>query len=421
MSLKRNIFANYLGAGTIALASILALPWYLAVLGPKQFGLIGFIVMLQAVLGILDAGMSQALVREIVVRLGSSDGDHRSTASLLFSFERFYWLFALCAGCFTLLLSDTITTHWLNLEDLPVALGRYAIYGAAAIFVVQFPGSIYRSLLVGAQAQVTLNGIMLGGALLRHVGGVIVVLVWPTLSAYLIWQASIALLETVVRGKSAWGILNVKRNQQKWETKELSQTWRLVASMSGATWLGALTVQMDKIVLSQMVTIEQFGYYTIAATVAAGMLQLVYPLVQAVLPRAIQLRTEPAALRRLSIKLVSLVGLMATLGALIFITAGKWLLDVWLRNPESAAVVYPILAILLVGTGLNAFYNVGYINWLVHEKIYRVFQVNALALALSVALIPLLVVWQGTIGAAFGWLVINLVGFILSLEWLKNR
>jgi O-antigen/teichoic acid export membrane protein len=191
--------------------------------------------------------------------------------------------------------------------------------------------------------------------------------------------------------------------------------------MSGVTLLGALTVQMDKIVLSRMVTVEQFGYYTVAATVAAGMLQLVYPLVQAVLPRAIQLRAEPAALRSLGIKLVRLIGMLVGLGALLFIAAGEWLLGVWLRNPAVVAVVYPLLAVLLVGTALNAFYNVGYINWIVHEKIRRVFQVNALALALSVALIPPLVAWQGTIGAAFGWLAINLIGFLLSLEWLKRK
>lgn len=421
MTLKRNILANYLGAGTVALAPVFALPWYLAALGPEQFGLIGFIVMLQAVLGLLDAGISQALVREITVRLDSADGGRRSTAALLFGFERIYWLFALCAGCVTLLLADTLARHWLNLAGLSVASGREAIYGAAAIFAVQFPGSAYRSLLVGAQAQVTLNGIMLGGALLRHAGGVIVVLVWPTLTAYLVWHASIALLETLLRGRLAWRTLNVRRNRVKWEIQQLRPMWRSVAGMSGVTLLGALTVQMDKIVLSRMVTIEQFGYYTVAATVAAGMLQLVYPLVQAVLPRAIQLRAEPAALRSLGIKLARLIGLLVGLGALLFIAAGEWLLGVWLRNPAVVAVVYPLLAVLLVGTALNAFYNVGYINWIVHEKIRRVFQVNALALVLSVALIPPLVAWQGTIGAAFGWLAINLIGFLLSLEWLKRK
>ena len=421
MALKKNILANYLGAGAIALAPIFALPWYLAVLGPKQFGLIGFIVMLQAVLGLLDAGMGQALVREIAVRFSSENRGGRSTASLLFGFERLYWLFALCAGGATLLMADTIASHWLNLEGLPVASGREAIYGAAFIFAAQFPGSVYRSLLVGADAQIALNGIMLGGALARHAGGVIVVLVWPTLSAYLIWHASIALLETLVRGRWAWRTLNVKRSQAKWEIETLRPVWKIVAGMSGAVWLGALTVQMDKIILSKMVTIEQFGYYAIAATVAVGMLQLVYPLIQAALPRAVHLRAEPAALRNLSIKLAGLVGLLTALGALIFVVAGEWLLGIWLRNAEAVVIVYPLLAILLLGTVMNAFYNIGYINWIAQEKIYRMFQVNALALALSAALIPPLVAWQGTVGAAFGWLVINLIGLAFSLEWLKRK
>lgn len=275
--------------------------------------------------------------------------------------------------------------------------------------------------MVGAQAQVTLNGIMLSGALLRHIGGVAIVFAWPILPAYLIWQAVVALLETLVRGRSAWSILNVKRNDTQWEIKELRPLWGVVASMSGATWLGALTVQIDKIVLSRMATIEQFGYYVIAATVATGVLQLVYPLVQAVLPHAIGLRAEPAALRRLGIKLTWMIALLAGLVAAIFINAGDWLLSAWLRNPEAATTIYPLMALLLTGTCLNAFFNVGYIYWIVHAKTYRVFQVSALSLVLSLALIPPLVGWKGPIGAAFGWLIINLIGFVLSLEWLKRK
>jgi len=421
MALRKNILANYLGTGAVALVPILALPWYLEALGAKLFGLIAFITMLQAVLGLVDAGMSQALVREITVRLDSMGEGRYRTAALLFGFERIYWLFALCAGGATLLLADTIANHWLNLGGLPVESGRYAVYGAAAIFAAQFPGSVYRSLLVGAQAQVALNGIMLCGVLLRQVGGVIVVFTWATLPAYLIWHASIALLETLVRGWMAWTTLNTRRNQTKWEAKELSSIWRLVAGMSGAAWLGALTVQMDKIVLSRMVSIEQFGFYMVAAAVATGALQIVYPLVQAVLPRAIQLRGQPAALHQLGIKLAWAICLLVGFGAVIFIAIGRELLDVWLGNPEAVAVAYPVLGILLVGTGLNAFYNVGYIHWIVHEKIRRVLQVNALALVLSIVLIPFFVTWQGVTGAAFGWLAINLIGFVLSLEWLGRK
>jgi O-antigen/teichoic acid export membrane protein len=143
--------------------------------------------------------------------------------------------------------------------------------------------------------------------------------------------------------------------------------------------------------------------------------------VQAILPRAIQLRADPVMLRRLCIKLISLLGLMAVLGLLLFITVGEWLLNIWLRNPQAVEVVYPILAILLVGTCLNALYNVGYIYWIVYEKVQRIFQVNAVALISSVVIVPLSVAWQGTIGAAFSWLMINLIGLLLSLEWLARK
>jgi len=83
--------------------------------------------------------------------------------------------------------------------------------------------------------------------------------------------------------------------------------------------------------------------------------------------------------------------------------------------------VYPMLAVLLAGTAFNAFYNIGYVNWLAHQKVYRILQVNALSLALSVVLIPLFISSQGTIGAAFGWLAINVVGLVLSLGWLQRK
>ncbi|WP_367849025.1 lipopolysaccharide biosynthesis protein [Rhodoferax sp. WC2427] len=420
MGLKNNILANYLGTGTIALAPILALPWYLQALGPKQFGLIGFITMLQALLGIMDAGTSQALVREFAIRFNATDGGKRDTASLLYGVERLYWVFGLTIGTAILLLSNVIATHWLVLDDLPLSLGTYAICGAGILFAVQFPGSVYRSLLVGTQAQIPLNAIMLIGALARHVGGVMVVLCWPTLYAYLVWQAGVGLLETLARGHRAWRTTGVKRSGLRWEPQSLLPVWKTIANLTGTAWLAALTVQMDKIILSKMVGLQQFGYYTIAASIALGALQLVYPLIQAVMPMAIQLRFDPRGLRKLSIKLLWLFGGLVAIGGLLFAAMGEWMLHFWVRNATAATAIYPVLSVLLIGTALNAFYNVGYIHWLVVGKVDRMLKVNLAALVLSIAIIPPLVDRLGIIGAAFGWLSINLIGFTFSLEWLRN-
>jgi O-antigen/teichoic acid export membrane protein len=416
----KNIIANYLGAAATALAPMFALPWYLSELGPAQFGLLGFITTLQAILGLLDAGIGQALVREIAVRFDHTESGRFKTASLLFCFERIYWVFALSAALVVALLAHAISTHWLNLGDLPVETGRQAVYGAAAIFAAQFPGSVYRSALVGTQAQVTLNILVSGSAIVRHAVGVAVVVGWPTMLSYVTWHAIFSLVETLIRRKCAWSILQIKSIQVNCTMKELKHLWRSSANMSGAVLIGVLTVQMDRIVLSRMVSIEQFGYYTIAATLAIGMIQIIYPLTQAALPRAVQLRSDPDALRVLSIKLAWMIALIVGLGGVVFIVEGSLLLHIWLRSAETVAAVHPILTVLLLGTALNAFYNVGYVNWLARNKSHRILQVNALALLLSVAVIPLLVSRLGSIGAAFGWLCINLIGLVFSLGWIKR-
>jgi O-antigen/teichoic acid export membrane protein len=421
VAIKKNILANYLGTGVVTIAPILALPWYLSLLGSKQYGLLGFIATLQAVLTIIDAGMSQALVREFSLRLDIEKKMVTNAAVILFGFERIYCIFSILTACVVIIFAKTIVIRWLNLSNLPTSLGVEAVYGAAALFAIQFPGSLYRSLLVGAQAQVKLNGIMLSSALCRHIGAVIILFIWPTLFAYLLWNILIAFIETFLRARLAWSTLGVNRKVIHWEIEMLRPTWLKIANMSAATFLGALTVQIDKIVLVKMVDIEQFGYYVIASTVATGLLQLIYPLIQAVLPRAIQLRKNPINIYKLNIKLLKSIALIAGLVVFGYVFFGRFVLTLWLKSDLVVGHVYQYLAILLVGTLLNAFYNIGYMNWIANEQTKRIIQVNALSLLLAIILAPMLIIKYGTIGAAFSWIIINLIGLILSLEWVRQK
>ncbi len=421
MLLKKNIVANYVGTGAVVLGPILALPWYLAELGPQQFGLIGFIVLFQTVLGLLDAGLSQALVREFAVRFDSTDEGALNNAVLLFGFERIYWAFAVLAGLSGAVLADPIATYWLNLNGLPDSIGREAVLGASLIFAVQFPGSVYRSMLIGAQAQIALNMILTSSALLRHVGGIGVVILWPTLTAYLIWHSAVALLETLARATAAWRIQKIDRCRVAWDPDTLRPVWKLFASMSGATLLGALTVQMDRIVLSRMVDIEQLGYYSIAATIAVGSLQLVNPLTQAMLPKIIDARNSPGKLSILNKKMFWMMVVIVAISCVFYLVAGRFVLNLWLKDVDLVSKIFPILSVMLIGTALNAFYNIGYINWLAKKTTHRFLQVNIVSLLISVVSIPMFVFWYGPLGAAIGWLTINCIGLAFSLEWVFAR
>ena len=133
MSLRRNIGINFLGQAVVALAPLLAVPWYLQGLGPHQWGLAGFVTTFVAVLGMVETGVGQALVREFAVRLAGAEGAVRAGA-LLAGYERFYWGFALFAALAGAVLAGPICRHWLQLGDLPLDLGSVAVYGAARLF-----------------------------------------------------------------------------------------------------------------------------------------------------------------------------------------------------------------------------------------------------------------------------------------------
>ena len=418
--IKKNIFANYVGAAILVLTPVLVLPFYVTSLGPKVYGLVSFVILLQGLLSMLDAGISQTLVREVTIRYEAGNKIQKPVADLLFGFERIYWVVGLVLAILLIVLAPVIVSSWLKLEEDYLQRGLISVYGAAVIIAFQFFGMVYRSILIGIEKQIALNGILVGNILFRHGGAVIALINQPGITTYIIWHALSALLETCIRFIYVWKTLGVKRNKIQWDVNLVLNVGRYATKMSGAVLLGMLTLQIDKIVLSKAVSIEELGYYTIAATVAIGALQFINPVIQAVLPKAIQMRDRQDVRRAMYCRLAKSFGFLAVLSIISYLFLAKPLLNVWLRNSELVNNIYPILSLMMVGTLLNAFYNIGYMDWLVNHKSKRIMQVNLISLVSAIICLPVLVFWKGTIGAAFGWLLLNLIGFVLSLEWVKG-
>ena len=402
--------ANYFGAGISALAPILALPWYISILGTKYWGLVSFVVVLQGILGLINAGLSQALIREISSLIMAKEIGQQKIAAILYGFERIYWGFSFCTGLLLALFANSIVTHWLKLGDIPVETGRLVIYAAAIIFVVQFPVSIYRSVLFGSGHQVKQNVIISIATVLRHAGCVLALYIHGSIVTYLAWSAFASLIETLVTAKLSWRSLQVNKAELEWDTQEMRKVFLLTIGLSVSVFLGILTLQIDKIVLSWSLPIEQLGYYAIASTVSIGLLQTFTPIVSAVLPKVVQLQGYAQDLKRLNLKLIGIMLVIVSVSALAFTIFGKVLLMLWLRDLHVVEIVFPVLALLLVGSGLNAIYSVGYINWIAAGASKKILIVNASALALSIIFLPFLVTKYQLMGAAMGWVTINIIG-----------
>lgn len=417
---NKNVTFNYLGTAAAVTGPLIALPFYLSILGTKNFGLIAFIITLQGILLLLESGLSQVSYREFAVKLGKSESDLPAAANLLSGFEKIYWSLSLGAAVFLIFLSGVITEHWIILDEKSISLGKQAVYGAAIIFIFQFPGGLYKGFLQAAEEQVTFNTILIFCIILRHLFGVLIVFYWPSLLTYVVWQISTIALDTVLRSFYSWRFLKTKRTFVIFNYAAFRPALISAIKMSLVVLLGVLTTQLDRIILSGMVPIEQYGFYVVASAVSLGALGLIHPFVIAIAPGMMQSHDNEKKMYDLNLRLIKIIAMIVFTGAALFTLAGKWFLKIWMRDVEAVSVIYPLLSVLLIGSALNAFYHVGYYNWLAKHRSDRILLVNSIGLVLTLIITPMLIKSEGMIGATFGFVAMNFVSLVVSLEWIRK-
>jgi O-antigen/teichoic acid export membrane protein len=418
MSIKKDLVANYIGTGVSALAPILALPWYLSALGHKQWGLLSFVALLQGMLAIANSGMAQALVREF----SNSGTPNSRVGELLVFFERIYWIFSIVAGVCLILLAEPISLYWLKFTSpSDLELAKITIRGGALLFVFQFPTAVYKSVLTSRGWQSHLNVISIFFVTLRHLGGVLVVSYFLSIQSYLILHITVTIFESIIFRYFTWRKLDFshQKNQLK-----LSEDIRLIFKSS--TWLSVcvlislVTMHMDKLIISWNLPIEQLGYYTIATSLGFGVLQIFNPIATTMLPRLIESRNNPV-LRKIILRRILKINLIIIFLIFAgFILFGNIFLDFWLKDTLVSHAIYPALGILLLGTCLNALYNIEYMNWITDGNNRKILSVNIVAFLCVIIVMPNLIKNYGIIGASFGWVLINIIGLIFSIKWNKN-
>ena len=237
MSLRRNVVANYLGQGWVAVMSLAFVPGYIRYLGVESYGLIGLFSVMQAWLTMLDMGMTPTLGREMA-RFTASEHSTQSIHDLLRSLEFVFLAIAasICIG--TWVAADWLANDWLKPEQLPTSVVRTAITVMAFVVSFRFVEGIYRSALVGLQRQVLFNAINVAMAALRSIG-VIPVMAWAsaTIEAFFLWQGLVSLVAVATLAAVTYGILPTSDRAGRFSLAALSDIRRFaeVIALSRAT------------------------------------------------------------------------------------------------------------------------------------------------------------------------------------------
>lgn len=421
--LRRNLIANYLGQAWTAVIGLVFIPVYIRYMGVESFGLIGVFAMLQAWFALLDMGMTPTLNREMA-RFTAGAHTPQSIRDLLRSLELIALVMSVAIGVLVWAAADWLAADWLRVEKLPMETVSQAIVLMGAVIALRFMEGLYRGAILGLQRQVFYNAANVFFATLRAVGAV-AVLAWvaPTIGAYFAWQGIVSVLALFYMAVAANRLLPRPPRPSRYSRQAVRDVWRFAGGMVVTTFLVLLLMQVDKILLSRMLSLEAFGYYALAATVASAIGLMVSPVTQAFYPRFSEIvaRDDTRELVCAYHRGAQLVTTLTAPAALMLIFFSERILQFWTGDGVLAQQVAPLLALLAAGALLNGLMMIPYMLTLACGWPGFAVRVNTVAVAVLVPAIVWAAVNYGAAGAAWAWVLLNAGYVLIGIRYLHRR
>lgn len=399
------------------------IPVYIKYLGIEAYGLIGLFVVLQAWLTLFDLGLSQTLGREMARFTGGAITAHQ-LRDLLRSIEVLTLVLVASISAVAILCSNWLATHWINPESLSVETVSQALTAMGIATALKFAESIYRSSLIGLQRQVLFNIVSTLLATLRAAGAVgTLAFVSPTIQAFFAWQVLLSVLSVFVLNVATYRLIPQSSSHACLSFDALYGVWRFAGGMMGITLLALLLMQVDKILLSKLLTLPDFGYYTLAAAVAGALYFFVSPITQAFFPRfcELQAQNKTSDLGNAYHQAAQLVTVIAGSAAIILVLFAETFIRLWTQDAELAVRIAPILQVLVLGNLLNGLMWVPYQMQLAYGWTSLTVRINTVAVLIIIPTLLWVTPRYGAEGAAWVWSALNLGYLVIGVHFMYRR
>jgi O-antigen/teichoic acid export membrane protein len=399
------------------------IPFYIQYLGIEAYGLIGVFVVIQAWLVILEMGMTPTLNREMA-RFTAGAETPSSVRDLLRSFEIVsVGVAALVVAC-SFAGAPWVAGTWLKLQKLSVDAVSQALSIMGVVVGLRFVEAIYRSVLIGLQRQVLYNALNATLATMRGFG-TLGVLLWcsPTIYAFFLWQGVVSLVSVLIFAKATYSFLPTTERVGRFSASALRRVGKFSGEMMGITLLSLMLTQVDKVLLSKLLSLQEYGYFTLASVVAGGLYVLTSPIAQAFSPVFARLHAanDEIELIRKFHQGAQCVSVVTGTVALIVINFASLILELWTRNPEIAQRSAELLVLLGLGVGLNCLQHIPYQVQLAKGWTRLSLLVNVAAVIILVPAVFWATPRYGAEGAAWVWIILNLGYLLIGAQFMFRK
>jgi len=220
-----------------------------------------------------------------------------------------------------------------------------------------------------------------------------------------------------------WLCLSKSNKKSKFSISILKGIWKYAAAISASAIIGIILSQLDKIILSKMLPLKMFGYYTLAATLASAIWMIIMPYINALFPKLVQLHelNKTKDLKDLFHNSSQLLSLLLFPVAAIFVFFSKEILLLWTNNPTVAENSYLIVAFLVFGIMLNGTATLPSNCASAFGWPTLVTYTNLIQAIIIIPLIIIMVNWFKGVGASIAWVVMNSTYIIFMVPVFFKR
>ena len=436
MNQRRGVLANYSSQIYIALVGLAVVPLYLRHLGAEAFGLIGFFTMLQAWFQLLDLGLAPTLARE-AARFRGGATSAAELRAIFRALQLFFGATAVLGALLIIVGAPFIATGWMQFRSLSIDEATRALVLMGLAVPMRWMSGLYRGAFGGFERFFWLGAFNAAAATLRFVGVLIFLhfVGWTTF-AFFAYQLVAVALELAVLAVAAQRLLPARAGTQKASARTaIRRVIRFSLSLSATGMIWVLLTQLDKLLLSRFIPMHDYGYFTLAVSVANGVTLLATPISQTLMPQLARLNAQSntegvIATYRRTTEFIAVITIPATLVLAAFPAS---VLYAWTGDLAAASQVKWVLALYAIGNCMLGFAAFPYYLQYARGDLRWHLLGNVILVAL---LIPLLIAaarGYGAIGAAsvwcglmasylFGWVAWSHAKTLpgLHVPWLKS-
>ncbi len=360
-----NIIANFIGRFWSILSNFIFIPLYIKYLGFQNYSIISFTLVLASVMAIMDAGLTSTLSREFA----RNDTSLNHKRKVFRKLEHIYFLIGvsiiILIFCFSRYIALGFIKETIYTQDEVSKFLRIICFDIAFQMIFKF----YIGGLLGLEKQVSANILQICWGIMRNAVVIIIIVISPKLISFFSWQAFTSLIFVLILRIILSRQLSIKQEVDYTSNKaENNHLWKFALGMFFISIVASINTQVDKLMLSKLLPIDNLGYYTIAVSLAMGLLTLISPFSIALLPRFTSLFSSGKSLEasELFIKYQGLIVIIVFSFMSSLILFSDKIIWIWTGNldiAEKSGGYLPILAIAYSFLALQVlFYNIAIAN-----------------------------------------------------------